>query len=658
MLNFFLLFDEQTHFKSTMYNKLLERQLNRYIKNKDLYSSEWKSLFDAISLSYDHYEQDHMLAKRSLEISSQEQRIHTIKIQEREEKIRAILEAASDGIIVVNEAYKIEIYNSVAASILNIDKANAASLDLFAIQVGVYGNFGSLSNSNEIMSLANFLSDTKTFKLYEISIFNPNGSILPVEVSASDISNASEKLKICILRNITLRKELEQKINFRMEITHLLLESNSLDQVLPQLISKMTSKFGWDIGSFWLNDVKTNEMYRAYIFSVETTPLLNEFIDHYRQMIYSSANESWDDFKTNNRPYFNNQLQEKSLCGDNEFDKYGLCSCLIVPVALKNNIFGIIELFSLKRMEKRELLLEVFSYIGIEIAMFIDRQQAVNRELELQKKFIEAAREAGKSQIATNVLHNVGNALNTLNTSISIFNENFKKSELDNLLKVANLLKQHSEDLISFLSQDPKGKHLPEYIIALARWWTEEKGRSTQELEKLTSNLEHIKSVISSQQRFSGIAGIKDKIHINDLLDDIVALKVREGSNKSISFIRRYDELPFIEIDKVKFLQILYNLLCNAIDAVNEKNPDSKIITLKTEVSIDKKIRIHIIDNGCGIDPENAVKIFSYGFTTKKDGHGFGLHSSSILAEEMDGNLRASSLGTGKGAEFILTIPL
>lgn len=636
-----------------MYNKLLERQLNRFIKNKELITAECKSLFDAISISYDHYEQDRLLGQRSLEISSQEQHQYAIKIQEREERVRVVLEAASDGIIVVNEANEIEIYNSIAASIFRIDKVNIQSSDILSTRIAIHDSFGILPNA--FMSLADFISSAETFSLHEILIFKQDGSILPVEVSTSDISNTSGRLKICIFRDITRRKELEKKISIRMEITRVLLESNSLDQVLPRLISKMSSPFGWDMGCFWLNDRQTMEMHLAYISLEEPNSLLVECVAKHRQMVFPLNNKFQDDLQTNNQSYFNNQLLDKPVDGEIGFYKYGLCSCLIVPVALKNNLYGIIELFSRKCMQKDDQLIQVFNDIGMEIAMFIEKQQAANRELELQKKLIEAARESGKSQIATSVLHNVGNALNTLNITISIFKDRFNNSELDNILKIADLFKQHREDLSSFLTHDPKGIYLPDCIIALSEWWIEEKEKLTQEFEKITSNLEHIKNVVSSQQRFSSVAGVKHKILVNNLLDDIITLKTKDNS---INVIRQYEELPLIEVDKVKFLQILHNLICNAIDAVNQENREQKTITLKTEVTKDNNVRIHIIDNGCGIDPANAVKIFSYGFTTKKEGHGFGLHSSSILAEEMHGHLQASSPGSGKGSEFILTIPI
>ena len=67
---------------------------------------------------------------------------------------------------------------------------------------------------------------------------------------------------------------------------------------------------------------------------------------------------------------------------------------------------------------------------------------------------------------------------------------------------------------------------------------------------------------------------------------------------------------------------------------------------------------MEVTDNGEGIPKENLTRIFQHGFTTKKTGHGFGLHSGSNAAREMGGSLNVRSDGTGTGATFILELPL
>ena len=108
--------------------------------------------------------------------------------------------------------------------------------------------------------------------------------------------------------------------------------------------------------------------------------------------------------------------------------------------------------------------------------------------------------------------------------------------------------------------------------------------------------------------------------------------------------------------DRVKLSQIILNLVLNAKDALLFCSQDDKKITIQSEFQ-DNNITIKVIDNGSGIDQELLNKIFTYGFTTKPSGHGYGLHSSALAAEEMGGKLEVTSLGINQGAEFTLTLP-
>ena len=68
-------------------------------------------------------------------------------------------------------------------------------------------------------------------------------------------------------------------------------------------------------------------------------------------------------------------------------------------------------------------------------------------------------------------------------------------------------------------------------------------------------------------------------------------------------------------------------------------------------------MQIAVIDTGIGISPENLTRIFAHGFTTRKDGHGFGLHSGALAAKELGGKLSVESAGLGQGASFVLDLP-
>jgi signal transduction histidine kinase len=110
-------------------------------------------------------------------------------------------------------------------------------------------------------------------------------------------------------------------------------------------------------------------------------------------------------------------------------------------------------------------------------------------------------------------------------------------------------------------------------------------------------------------------------------------------------------------VEKHKVLQILVNLIRNAKYACDESGRKDKQMIVRVSNG-DNRVRISVKDNGIGIPQENLTRIFNHGFTTKKDGHGFGLHSGALSAKELGGSLEVHSEGKNQGAMFTLELPL
>jgi PAS domain S-box-containing protein len=272
------------------------------------------------------------------------------------------------------------------------------------------------------------------------------------------------------------------------------------------------------------------------------------------------------------------------------------------------------------------------------------------------KQLVETSRLAGMAEVATSVLHNVGNVLNSVNISGSLIGERVKKSKVSSLAKVAALFQEHAADLPGFFASDPKGRQLPGYLSELAAHLGVEQEDILQELASLAANIEHIKEIVNMQQSYARVAGVTESLPVVDLIEDALRMNAAAMERHQVNVIKDYLATPLIDVDKHKILQILVNLMRNAKYALDEAQRPDKRMILRVESS-DGRVRISVIDNGIGIPPANLTRIFEHGFTTRKEGHGFGLHSGALVAKELGGSLTCQSDGLMKGATFSLELP-
>jgi signal transduction histidine kinase len=294
--------------------------------------------------------------------------------------------------------------------------------------------------------------------------------------------------------------------------------------------------------------------------------------------------------------------------------------------------------------------------VGIDLDI-TDRVEADERERKLQLQLREASRQAGMAEIATNVLHNVGNVLNSVNISASLVADRVRKPRAAGLSKVVTLLREHETDLGTFVTADERGKHLPFYLGQLAEHLLLDQTVAMQELDSLRKNIDHIKEIVSMQQSYSKLVGVPERLAVSSLVEDALRMNMGAFNRHGVSVGCDFEEVPEIVVEKHKVLQILVNLLRNAKYACEAADRSDKRVDIRVARHAEG-VQISIADNGVGILPEHMTRIFGHGFTTKKDGHGFGLHSGALAAREMGGALRAQSAGPGLGATFTLDLPL
>jgi C4-dicarboxylate-specific signal transduction histidine kinase len=258
--------------------------------------------------------------------------------------------------------------------------------------------------------------------------------------------------------------------------------------------------------------------------------------------------------------------------------------------------------------------------------------------------------------VATSVLHNVGNVLNSVNVSTSLLAERLRRLDFSNLARAAQLMQTHNGDLARFLTQDEKGRRLPDFLRELAQHLGGEQKEMLVEIRELADHLEHIKRIVAMQQTHAKGVGVSEVVRPAELVEDALRLLRKAYARHEVTLVREFAEVPLLAVDRHKVIQILVNLLQNAKHACEQNQADDRKVVVRLARLGNYGVRIQVADNGIGIPAGNLTKIFSHGFTTRKDGHGFGLHSGALAAQDLGGTLSAFSDGPGKGATFTLDL--
>ena len=264
------------------------------------------------------------------------------------------------------------------------------------------------------------------------------------------------------------------------------------------------------------------------------------------------------------------------------------------------------------------------------------------------------------AEVASGVLHNVGNVMNSVNVGASVAREAVKALPVEGRhagrracsTRTSHRLAEYLRDR----SRRPQAAGVPAQARRRAR--REEKRAILSNIDQLSEHLEHMKKIIAAQQSYAKVNGLTEVCTLEEIAE--TALAISEGAlrNSKIEVVRRYEKLPPVLVDRHQIMQILVNLISNAKHALEDASTAGSRAAASRSAKVDGGVRIEVRDNGVGIAAENLPKIFSHGFTTKKTGHGFGLHNCANAAQQMDGSLTAYSDGPGKGASFVLRMPV
>jgi signal transduction histidine kinase len=289
----------------------------------------------------------------------------------------------------------------------------------------------------------------------------------------------------------------------------------------------------------------------------------------------------------------------------------------------------------------------------------IERQKAEEALRGSQEQLIDSAHKAGMADVATGILHNLGNVLNSVNVSTEVISNVVRTSKVESLINVNEILNEHMDRIGEFLTTDPKGMKLPEFYLKIGAVLREENDIVRKETERIEDKIATMRGIVETQQEYARAEFHSEKEELPNIIRDVLKIQKVLIESNGVQVTGDYEKPLSCRVHKYKLIHVLLNLVKNAVESMkeNDLHNKSRELTIETGHIDDKNDFISVMDNGCGIPSENLLKIFNHGFTTKEGGHGFGLHASANSMTEMGGGITAESDGENRGAVFTLKLP-
>lgn len=440
-------------------------------------------------------------------------------------------------------------------------------------------------------------------------------------------------------------------------------EDLSFEEQLKYFIQYVCEMSGWPLGHVYLPDDSNNET----LYPTTLWNNLDKQYEEFRTITEKTILEKGTGllgrvFKSKKSVWMRDATTDPYFTRKEAAEHAHLKSAFATPIFVKDKIIAICEFFFKGIAEEDLYLLESTEAGAKQLSLAIEKQQQALLHQEklanINKQLVSAARRAGMAEIASSVLHNVANIVNSVNIASHSLKEKLNETQFNALSNVAELIQAHKDNLNDFLNNDPQGKNVIDYITKIHPIWERKKTEIQNEIKSINKNVENIKDIIAMQQTLNGANSMLETIPIVEIVEEALALNSSIFPRFKAAFRKEYMAEPTLLTDKVKVLQILVNLLRNACESTQEMDTEKKPIDIKISTPTQDEVCIEVMDQGKGIVEENLSEIFTYGFTTKKYGHGIGLHISALAAKELGGSLSAKSPGENQGATFTLSLPL
>ena len=286
-----------------------------------------------------------------------------------------------------------------------------------------------------------------------------------------------------------------------------------------------------------------------------------------------------------------------------------------------------------------------------------ERKRMEEEKLELHEQLLDTSRQLGMAEVASDVLHNVGNVLNSINVSIGVVADLMKNSMVGDVGRISQIFHKHREDLGNYFTTNPKGKQIPAYLEKLSGQLAEEQRAAIAELDRLRENAQHAQQCVASQQDLAKVTGITEPISVLELVEEALVVNQELLETSQIDVSREFQEIPQLIVDKHQVLEVMVDVIRNACQAMASVSTKQLIVRAKLIPGPPDSVCLEVQDSGVGIASDDLIKIFGQGYNTKNGGRGMSLHSGALMAKNLGGALRAHSEGIGHGATFSLELP-
>ena len=295
------------------------------------------------------------------------------------------------------------------------------------------------------------------------------------------------------------------------------------------------------------------------------------------------------------------------------------------------------------------------------VIIFRDVTERVKTEEALAQAFAQ-----GRLEIVDTILHNIGNAINSVSVGIETIHHQIKNDKLTpRLTALAKALEENKENFSDYIKNDPQGQKVLPFILTLAADFNIVKYQWEETVERIRNRTGHIVDIIRMQNTYHGASTTRKDINLEAAILDAIRILQESIDKRQIQIKVDCDNAPEdIRIQESQFHQMLVNIIKNSVEAVDElaqlgerNNNEAPRIEIRSHIQ-DNSLNIDITDNGIGIEPQDLEKIFSAGFTSKEHGSGLGLHSSANFVIGSGGEIQACSDGIGTGATIRIILRL